>query len=64
MGVKHTRIAKLTLSSERVSIGYDGDGDVFYHNQFMPDPHYLSVMDAKLMIAALQLAIAEAEGKN
>ncbi len=60
----HMPVALLFLSGEEVLVGHDTDGDVWYQNEVMKDPHYLSPTDAKAFVATLQLAIREAEGKN
>lgn len=60
----HMPVALLFLSGEEVMVGHDRDGDVWYQNEVMREPHYLSPTDAKAFTAALQLAIKEAKGKN
>ncbi len=56
MATNHKKTAVLTLSGEKVTIGFEAgidDASVWYKNQTMAEAHYLGDSDVDLLVAAL-----------
>lgn len=65
----HKVLGILNLSAEIVSVGTEASSSdpvpsIWYQNENMAEPHYISIADAKAFRALLDLAIAEADGSN
>lgn len=65
----HKVLGVLNLSGEIITIGTEESKNetvpsIWYKNETMIEPHYLSIADAKAMRALLNLSIAEASGAN
>jgi len=54
----HLVIAELRLSGELVRIGHiEGKNDIFFQNETMTEPHYMSRSEALLLAKAIKTTV-------